>query len=50
MRLIELDPQFLKVTAPDSWKHVDAIAEADGLIFLCPKCFEATAGQSELTL
>lgn len=28
----------------DSWEHVETLAEADGISFLCPKCFAANAG------
>lgn len=45
MRLTELKPQFL-TTTPDGKEHtyVDTIAEAQGILFLCPKCFVANGG------
>lgn len=44
MRLAELEPEFLKITSPREHKRVEAITEADGIIFKCPKCFEANGG------
>jgi len=44
MRLSELEPQFLKITSPTTFQDVDAIADADGVIFLCPVCFRANGG------
>lgn len=38
MRLSELEPQFLKRIDDVTWQHVDTIAEADGVMFVCPKC------------
>lgn len=43
-RLTELDPQFLKRTDDSHWQHVERIGEADGIIFLCPACFEQNNG------
>lgn len=47
MKLADLDPQFLK-HAPEEGRgvmlHVDTLAEADGISFLCPKCFAANGG------
>lgn len=44
MRLAELKPRFLKHQDPTSWKQVETIEEADGICFLCPKCFAANGG------
>jgi len=44
MRLLDLEPQFLKITQPDSWSHVGTPGESDGIIFLCPVCFVANKG------
>lgn len=44
MRLTELDPHFLKVVAEDTFRRLDEIAQADGVMFLCPKCFVANNG------
>jgi hypothetical protein len=44
VKLQQLEAEFLKRTAPDSWQHVATLAEADGIVFLCPKCFAANGG------
>lgn len=36
--LRELDGQFLRFIDPKQWQNVDMLAEADGVIFQCPKC------------
>lgn len=41
MRLADLEPKFLKRTDDRRFQHVDTLAEADGICFLCPKCFAA---------
>jgi hypothetical protein len=45
-RLRDLDAQLLRVDKVDDqlWHHVDCLAEADGIQFLCPKCFAANGG------
>jgi hypothetical protein len=45
MRLTELSPQFLKRTSDTSFHHVDTLAEADGILFVCPKCFKENGFQ-----
>lgn len=58
MKLTDLEPRFLRwerreLGAPtDSprateviWHHVDSLAEAQGILFLCPKCFVANGGR-----
>lgn len=40
----ELEARFLKVKDTRSFLHVDNIGEADGVVFLCPKCFEQKGG------
>ena len=37
MRLTDLEPQFL-VCEGNGWREVDTLAEAQGIMFLCPKC------------
>ncbi len=32
------------MTGSDSWRHVDTLAEAQGILFLCPKCFVENMG------
>ena len=50
MRLVELDPHFLvrKPKTDADMKHVlertEDLAVADGIRFLCPKCFVANGG------
>lgn len=47
MRLADLRPQFLRYVIEGgrvSYHHVDTIAEAQGVSFLCPKCFAANGG------
>lgn len=48
MRLSDLEPQFLRYAPRDGhvyWSHVDDIAVAQGVSFLCPKCFAANGGK-----
>ena len=46
MRLTELDPEFLKLgEKPGHICHVENIDEAQGIWFLCPKCFAANGGR-----
>jgi hypothetical protein len=42
VRLTDLEPQFLKIEEPDTWKHVDDIVDCDGVLFVCPKCLNDT--------
>lgn len=47
MRLTALDPHFLILAPPGadySYRETDAIAEAQGVMFLCPVCFVANHG------
>lgn len=45
MNLQQLEPRFLKITVPSKeHRFVDDIAEADGIRFLCPKCYQANIG------
>lgn len=44
MRLRTLRPQFLRVEAGGILRHVDALADADGIRFLCPKCYRTNGG------
>ena len=44
MKLTELYPQFLAREDDSQSKTVDTLAEADGIMFLCPKCFVANGG------
>lgn len=45
MRLRELEARFLKIDEPGRTRHeVDTLAEAQGVIFLCPLCWTTNAG------
>lgn len=44
MRLIDLEPQFLKIESPGLYQHVDSILGAHGIMFLCPICFAKNNG------
>jgi hypothetical protein len=47
MRLSELKPTFLKIepaSAAVTYRMTDKIEEADGVQFLCPKCFAKNNG------
>lgn len=38
MKLIDLEPKFLKLESADVYGRQDELAGADGLWLLCPKC------------
>jgi len=44
VRLTDLEPQFIALDRNEAgrriYRHVDSIDAADGLLFLCPTCFE----------
>lgn len=44
LRLRDLIPRLLKVDSPSKWHEVQEVAGADGVSFLCPKCFRANKG------
>jgi hypothetical protein len=45
LKLIELDPEFWKIVEPNKLYSTDAsFDEADGICFLCPKCFRTNGG------
>jgi hypothetical protein len=45
MKLIDLDPWFVRYLEPDGdIQMVDSIEQAQGLLFLCPKCFSENHG------
>ena len=44
MHLTELEPQFIKREEPRRFRRVGTLAEADGVLFLCPQCFTANGG------
>lgn len=40
MKLSELDPSFLISVDERTHRRTNLITEADGVIFLCPKCYQ----------
>lgn len=49
MRLVDLDPHFLRYEPSDGrvfHRFVDSLAEAQGIEFLCPKCFVTNGGSA----
>lgn len=44
VKLADLDPQWLRYVADGGLGHVESIDQAQGLMFLCPKCFLANGG------
>lgn len=45
MRLTELNPSFVKRDDDKRFHDVTTLNEADGVMFLCPKCFIANGGE-----
>ena len=43
--LRELDARFLKNLGNGGSQKVETLSEADGIIFLCPKCFATNGGK-----
>lgn len=41
MRLVQLQPRFLRAGSFSSWYEAPTLAEATGVQFLCPKCLQA---------
>jgi hypothetical protein len=41
LTLLDCHARFAKSTGEGSWREVDSIALADGVWFVCPKCFLA---------
>lgn len=39
MKLRQLEAEFLKLAGDGHLKHVETLGEADGIIFVCPKCY-----------
>lgn len=44
--LLELEARFLKHEDDHSSRLVDTLAEADGIMFVCPKCFITRGGRA----
>lgn len=47
MKLLDLKPEWLRCDSPRSFTHVPTMAEGDGIIFLCPKCWMDNGGRRE---
>jgi hypothetical protein len=44
VKLRELNAQFLKCESQSCYRVVETLAEADGLMHLCPVCFKRNGG------
>lgn len=44
MKLTDLEPRFLRRESDVLFQMVDSLAEAQGIRFLCPKCFVTNNG------
>lgn len=44
MNLTQLEPEFIKHKGGGIFSVVETIAEATGVMFLCPKCYQANGG------
>ena len=44
MKLTDLEPEWTKWISDTESRRVPTMAEADGLWFLCPKCFQTNEG------
>lgn len=45
MRLTELEPRFQRIVEPGKLlQEVDRLQDAQGVLFLCPKCFVENGG------
>lgn len=44
MELSVLEGTFIRLLSEKSHEHVESLADAQGVMFLCPKCFETNHG------
>jgi hypothetical protein len=44
MRLLDLEPRYLTRIDDHHFEDVEALEQADGVIFLCPTCFGCNGG------
>jgi hypothetical protein len=44
MKLTDLEPQFKRIASSGHYENVATPAEAQGIRFLCPKCFVKNGG------
>lgn len=47
MRLLDLNPEFYRRDDDTHFQTVETLAEADGICFQCPKCWEACTQYGE---
>ena len=45
IKLLDLEPHFLKLVTPLAYEHTDDVALSDGMIFLCPACYWSNDGK-----
>lgn len=41
---LELSPKFIKSNSEGGWRAVDSADDADGVMFLCPLCYQRNGG------
>lgn len=44
MRLRDLEAEFVRILDERTYRRVESIDEADGVLLLCPKCFTTNSG------
>lgn len=44
MKLAELNARLMKLNPDNSMHQVETVADADGVLFLCPKCYRENNG------
>lgn len=44
MTLVDLEAKLIRITGERERAYVETVAEADGIIFLCPTCYESNGG------
>lgn len=44
MKLTELEPKLLRRVTDEAWEDAPTVEQADGIMFLCPKCFKENGG------
>ena len=44
MKLTDLDPVLILWMKPGQFIHVDRLEESNGIMFLCPKCYQVNGG------
>jgi hypothetical protein len=46
VNLSQLEPRFVRITAPEHYQDVDRLADAQGLDMFCPKCWAANGNSA----